>query len=807
MGVVALVFRSEMRRRWRSWLALVLLTALVGGVALAATAAGRRTASAFPSFVARYGFDVGVYTDGPTPQLSRLPLVSSATEVLGPDSGQPTCRCTRPINPTDFGVIVPPRARSIFKLVSGHFPDPNATDQVLASFTLQQGYGIHIGSIVRVPFYAASQASAYSNTVSAPPAPRGPTVALQVVGFEAAEFEFPSGGAPSYDLYTTPAFARVVLPRTAYGYLYLVNLRHGAADLPRFTAEANALGAYPENLGSEVASVQASIHPQAMGWWVLAVLAALVGLAVIGQALFRQSGVESEDYPTLSAVGVDRRQIVALGMARTLVVAVAGAVGALIVATVLSPIAPLGEARTAEPSTGLSFDALVLPLGALAIVAIVLALGIWPSLKASRTLRTEERSLASHPSPVAGLIAKMGAPPSMLIGARHALERRSGGGAVPVGSALLGTALAVVALCGTGVFGASLSHLTTTPRLYGDPFQINFSDSSGGKGGPDPALLASLEHDPTVTGLTEGFATDISIDKATVGAIVATSLKGRLLFSTVNGQLPNGDGQVGLGVKTMREAGVQLGSVVRVTLPRPSGAKVTSPFRVVSQVSFPVLGGGGLTSLGNGAVFTVGGFEHMACPPGTGQVACQHGLFVNATAGGLLASFVPGPRGEAAVNHYLDAYRSIAAPSITPTSLVNFGEAVNFPLIFAAMLAVFGAATLVHLLVVSVSRRRHEIGLLKALGFVNAQVSAAVAWQATTLAVVGTVVGAPLGVVTGRAVWSAFANNLGVVPVSVVELWLIVVLVAGVLAVANLLAVAPALVARRSKPQELLRAQ
>ena len=206
-----------------------------------------------------------------------------------------------------------------------------------------------------------------------------------------------------------------MLPRTAYGYLYLVNLRHGAADLPRFTAEANALGAYPENLGSEVASVQASIHPQAMGWWVLAVLAALVGLAVIGQALFRQSGVESEDYPTLSAFGVDRRQIVALGMARTLVVAVAGAVGALIVATVLSPIAPLGEARTAEPSTGLSFDALVLPLGALAIVAIVLALGIWPSLKASRTLRTEERSLASHPSPVAGLIAKMGAPPSMLI--------------------------------------------------------------------------------------------------------------------------------------------------------------------------------------------------------------------------------------------------------------------------------------------------------------------------------------------------------------------------------------------------------
>ena len=50
---------------------------------------------------------------------------------------------------------------------------------------------------------------------------------------------------------------------------------------------------------------------------------------------------------------------------------------------------------------------------------------------------------------------------------------------MPVGSTLLGTVLAVVALCGTAVFGASLSHLTATPRLYGDPFQLNISDPSG----------------------------------------------------------------------------------------------------------------------------------------------------------------------------------------------------------------------------------------------------------------------------------------------------------------------------------------
>jgi hypothetical protein len=62
-----------------------------------------------------------------------------------------------------------------------------------------------------------------------------------------------------------------------------------------------------------------------------------------------------------------------------------------------------------------------------------------------------------------------------------------------------------------------------------------------------------------------------------------------------------------------------------------------------------------------------------------------------------------------------------------------------------------------------------------------------------------------LGVVVGRIVWRTFANNLGAVPVAIVPIWLIALLVLGVLVVANLIAVAPALVATRSKPRELLR--
>jgi ABC-type Mn2+/Zn2+ transport system permease subunit len=54
-------------------------------------------------------------------------------------------------------------------------------------------------------------------------------------------------------------------------------------------------------------------------------------------------------------------------------------------------------------------------------------------------------------------------------------------------------------------------------------------------------------------------------------------------------------------------------------------------------------------------------------------------------------------------------------------------------------------------------------------------------------------------VAVGQVVWRAFATNLGVVPVPTVPAWVIAVLAVGVLLVANLLAIAPAFAAARSK--------
>jgi ABC-type lipoprotein release transport system permease subunit len=801
VSTVLVIFRSELRRRWRSWVILVVLVAVVGGLALAAVAAGRRTASAFPRFVADHGYDVYIFNDKPVAGLAKLPGVGTVTSVVIPGYGPPTCACKGQINFTDFYVneLSPSGLHRVVKLVAGRMPDPASTDQVLASFTLEQDFGIHVGSVIHVPFYSTSQQSALQSNGAV--APTGPKLAFHVVGIAAAEFEFPSGQTPEYDLFTTPAFARAVNPKTIQAAVYLIRLRHGENDLPRFAAAMTPKHVvYVSNQDTTAEAVAQSIRPQAYGWWILALLAALGGLAVVGQALGRQSVVESEEYPKFVALGMPRRQLIALGSARNVVIAMAGALGAVVLAFALSPLAPVGEARLAEPSPGLDFDPLVLLVGALAIVIVVAALGLWPSVRASRVRVGESQSGRFRRSPIVTRLSGTSAPPSALIGVRHALERGRGVASVPVGTALFGTVIAVTALCATAVFGTSLSHLTTTPKLYGQDYQLDFNFNQG-----NPTKeLAAVQRDREVTGIMIGTEDEISINGVSVLSVAGKALRGPLLISKVDGRLPSGVDDISLGNSTLRQVHAHVGSNVRATFQVPTGGTRTVSFHVVGTASFPsslALGG-----LGTGAALTQAGFVNALCPSGPSQASClkDYGRFAQYA---VAVRMAPGAKGRADIKHYLRAYPGVATIPSTPIPLINFGEAVNFPLILGAVLALLGAATLLNLLVVSVARRRREIGLLKALGFVKKQVGATVCWQATTVALVGIVLGVPLGAAIGQVVWHAFSANLGAVPVSVVPVGVLALLGAGVLVVANLLAFVPAVVAARSTTSsELFRA-
>ena len=723
-----------------------------------------------------------------------------------PLGGQPICDCSRPINSQEFGIfeVAPPDLPRMAKLVAGRMPNQSDPDQVLASFTLRRDDGVHLGAVIRVPFASPAQRSAALGNGSF--TPHGPTVDLRVVGIEASETEFPNTNTPSYDLYTTQAFAREDGARSVTVYAYFVRLRHGAADLPRFETRVRALGALSvTDLDTDAKAIELSIHPQAVGWWILAGLAALVGVIVITQALARQATVESDTFATLSALGLSRRRLVALGMARALLIGVVGALGGVLLAFVLSPLTPVGEARLAEPALGFVFDPLVLLSGAAATVVVVLALAIWPAVRTARTRPSADAEPATHPSRVVSWLVRVGAPPSVVVGVRHALERGSGRGAVPVGTALVGSVLAVTALCGTAVFGASLTHLTSTPALYGQSYDLTFGINTSGTYEQAAQMLTSLDRARALTNITAGVSGDVTIDGRTVDAAGGSEHPWRAAHHDGRRTEPRGGrrGRTGQDHPAPGRGLHRLDSP-RATAPGAGGRTRTRSYRVVGTAVTST--GFGTAGLGSGAIFTLDGLLGVRCPPGPRVQACVlRTLF--ATGGSFLVKAEPGAGGRAALTRLTRAYPSEAYLPAPPTNLVNFGQAVNFPLLFGLVLIVFGVATLLHVLVVSVVRRRREVGLLKALGFVRRQVALSVTCQTTTVALVGIVVGIPLGIVVGRWVWGAFAGSLGVVPVTVIAGWTIAAVAVGALLVANLLAVGPALVAARSRPASLLKVE
>ena len=231
------------------------------------------------------------------------------------------------------------------KLVSGRMPDQRKPDEVLASFTFQKDVGFHLGTRIQVPLYSRSQRNDVLSESGA--APKGPTVTLRIVGIEAADIEFQSSSYPYYDLYTTAAFDRTISPQVSSVSTYFVRLRHGAQDLPRFQTEARKRGILSvTDLDTTTMSNESSIHPQALGWWLLAGVMAFVGIILIIQALTRQAIIESEAYFTMSALGVSRRQLILLGVLRSLAIVRFGAVAGIVLALLLSPLTPVGEARS-----------------------------------------------------------------------------------------------------------------------------------------------------------------------------------------------------------------------------------------------------------------------------------------------------------------------------------------------------------------------------------------------------------------------------------------------------------------------------
>jgi ABC-type lipoprotein release transport system permease subunit len=85
--------------------------------------------------------------------------------------------------------------------------------------------------------------------------------------------------------------------------------------------------------------------------------------------------------------------------------------------------------------------------------------------------------------------------------------------------------------------------------------------------------------------------------------------------------------------------------------------------------------------------------------------------------------------------------------------------------------------------------------------------AATVAWQSSIAIFIGTVVGAPIGIVLGRYLWILFAREINAVPAPSVPTLTVALIAIGALLLANIVAAFPGRIAARTPTALVLRAE
>jgi hypothetical protein len=799
--------RAELRHRWRATVLLMVVVGLAGGAVMAAVAGARRTDSAMDRFLA-YNRPMNVDVAGVDfDAVLGLPQVADADEsaylALAPSTpaGAPDPSGLGSVNPfpAGHGRFLVTSERPI--VVRGRLPDPARPLEVAVDETLAARRRLGPGQTLRMWAYLQRQFEQLSDSARLP-APAGPAFDFTVTGVVRQPADLtpvPVQKDVIYlgvnDLYLTPAFWRAHGRTVAnLGVGVGVRLRGGLASLDAFQEAVRALpgGRHARfEVGSDAEQTagraRRAMHVEAVALLAFAALTAVAGLLVAGQSVARQVQLDAGDQAVLRAVGMTRAQLVAVTLVRVALVGAGGALLAAALAVLASPLAPIGLARQAEVDPGLSVDLPVIAVGVVAVLAATLAragIAAWWVTQGAGGAGGPDRA-PRRSSRVVDRVARAGATPSAVTGIRQALEPGRGEAAAPARTAMIGVVVAVVALAASLTFAGSLDHLARTPALQGWNWDVVV-------GNPNDELDISpkgelLARNPLVGGYTlvdQGSHT-VDIGGTAVPVLGIRPVEGGVLPRVLTGHEPRSAGEVALGRATLRRLGRGLGEVVPVE--GPGGPR---SLRIVGTVLLP--GASSDMTMSNGAVLTLDGLRAVAR---------------NVRPGQFLVEYAPAVDRQAAYASLRRDFGPTVLRAAPPEEVENLRRVSGLPFLLAALLAVLGAATLGHLLVTSVRRRRRDLAMLKTLGFVRRQVSATVAWQATTLATLALLIGLPLGVAAGRWAWLALNAGLGSAAGPVTPALAVLAVVPVTVLVANLVAALPARAAAATRPAVVLRSE
>ncbi len=808
-GAVWFCARSALRRRIGATVVLAALVGLAGATVLGTWAGARRTERAFPRFLdAARAADVVVGDEALGPlddeAIRRAPGVVVAGTVRGYGLAAVDARGDPDVD-AGYGAFVPDRSfLDAFVggvVLAGRLPDPDRADEVAVSADVLDETGLRIGDRIAGFAFAFNDLENRSEQRLAELAAEGrePTPADQaavlrqssepvtatITGVLRLPDEIVVGEnedpEPILGVILTPAFAQRTRIPPSYETVH-VDLADPAGDLAPFQQAVRA--AHPDATLSFVARrdresvVAVATKPYVQSLRIFTAVLALTALLVLGQALARQAAADGADGAALAALGLGPRAVAGVAMTRTVLAGAAGTLVALVGAWLASSRFPVGPTRLAEPHPGRSADLSVLAIGGLALAAAVLVAAL---VGARRAMVPARPSARRHTGRLADRLAGAGAPPPATVGVRFALES----GAAVGGSlaTFFGVGTAVVTLTAAAVFGAGLDRLVHEPARFGWRWDALFETYEGFI---DTARAERLTGDGRFSALALGARASATLAGVPVPAYGFDVRSGGPPLAPRSGSFPAAAGEVALGPRTLRRLGVGVGDTVDALTAQGEAVRL----HVVGEALFPALAPDVTTALADGAAFTFAGLDALSgVKPSFALVGLAPGV--------ALADVARAYDGD--VYDVLRLRR--------PGEIVSYQRVERVPLLLAGFLALLGIGVLWHTLVTGVQRQRRTLAVLKTLGFVRRQVSATVAWHATTVATIALAVGVPVGVASGRLAWRAFTGDLGAGGPPVTPAVALLGVVAGGYFLANLLAAGPAHRARRIPPAVVLRSE
>jgi hypothetical protein len=396
---------------------------------------------------------------------------------------------------------------------------------------------------------------------------------------------------------------------------------------------------------------------------------------------------------------------------------------------------------------------------------------------------------------------------TMSIGAGLALEPGRGQRALPTRPALVGACAGALGVIGAMTLAAGLGDATGHPERFGSVWDVEVMPPQE----PDDAYHAAVDRladDPDVADVANVARLTLPVGDVVVPFYSLEDVKGSTSFVVLDGRPPDRPGEVVLGPDSASTFGVGLGDQVDIGQGGPFTVVGLGLLPTTAHSSFDqggwLLPDDMVAAVPDSQRDPLIGDPELDHPPTDAEL--REVLFDYSTA---VASFADGVDVEAATARVSrDAGDSAAiTPASEPADQQNLRNVRALPLLFAVFLLALAIGALTHVTSSVLRRRRGELAVLRSLGFTPRQVRACLAWQATTLAVIGLAVGVPVGIALGRSVWRLVTEATPMVYVEPVAVLALLLVGPAALLIANLLAAVPGHRAAHLRPGEVLRTE